>query len=291
MLHPEGSQGQRSAWEPCPLREAPSYRPLPRNVARGLAPACPRSTHPPFWGAGLARAVTWDWPRAEEEALVQGRDCRGPPRGVLSAKRGACQRPGQPGVSSMPPSRLTPGPTRAAQSSRTHRTQAGPPEGGRPGWTQRQSSGGRRCLSTVRASCPHGRRCRPGGSQALLGKVVCGDGCTALPGPAVSNLNPGRGLNQGLTQGPRHHGTSEAPWPQARPAGQPAATRVSHRTRACPPCGCLAPRGPGLSPLPSPSSGPQPLPSGPHRRSGLRARVQPSSHGWVLSLGKRLWCF
>lgn len=28
--------------------------PLPRNAARGLAPTCPRSTHPPFWGAGLA---------------------------------------------------------------------------------------------------------------------------------------------------------------------------------------------------------------------------------------------
>lgn len=44
---------------PCTRREAPSYRPLPRNAARGLACTGQRSTHPPFWGAGLAQAVTW----------------------------------------------------------------------------------------------------------------------------------------------------------------------------------------------------------------------------------------
>ena len=129
----------------------------------------------------------------------------------------------------------------------------------------------------------HGRRCRPGGSQALLGKVVCGDGCTALLGPAVGNLNPGRGLNQGLTQGPRRHGTPEPPCCRRVQQGsrQPHAFPIALE-RA--PCGCLAPEGPGLSPLPRPS-----LPA----RTGFRVKGPGSAPlPWLrLISGKEMMVF
>lgn len=254
MSHPEGSQGQRSAWEPCPPREAPSYRPPPQECSPGLGTHMPKE-HPPTF-LGCRPGLSSDWALIGQGLKRRLWSRAGTARDHLE---GFCLQSGEC-ANSLGSLGHLPGPPAGRHLGRPGQPRAPAPTAPRLGPRRADGLGGPSSRAWVGAGVSqlcmhhalHGRRCRPGGSQALLGKVMCGDGCTALPGPAVGNLNPGRGLNQGLTQGPRHHGTSEPPWLQARPAGQPAATRVSHRTRACPPCGCLAPEGPGLSPLPSP---------------------------------------